>query len=857
MILLVLFRPKDAMASNLRFCFALFLFLIFAGCTSLTYTLQARAQEHPPSPAGNMHQQLQTQSDNTNSWRYVDDGTHRKEQQPDDKTGGTTGITTKEAPLSALEKIYAGRTTDTPRQFGYDLFSEVSPHDVTLTPMGAVQDDYVLGTGDELLITFTGQRTDQTLYKIDPRGNILIKDMPPLPATGKTIAQLRSVLNARIASMHNTQSYVSLSAIRQIGVLVVGHVKKPGRKTLSAFNNVLDALNHAGGITKDGSLRQIKLVRSGHSSTIDLFTLLLDGAPGIDMTLKDGDRLIIPSIGASVAISGAVKRPGIYEISATDHPPQPDKNGSQQQLSLTEMLNLGGGVLSPGKNRFIQQTLNEDGQENIREIKDFTARTFKNGSILSVMSGQAKREGTIELAGETSRPGLYDLARNKKLSDLLNNSNILGDDIYPLMGIIERWDNEQLSTRFLNYPVRSVLKNEFDLSLENNDVVRLLSNQYISTLFDTYTSDTKSHNNDEEIAKLSNDIFNDDKALKIYLKEHSLYVRGAVRRPGHYPVAQGVTLDNILAVAGGVTLEANLNSIEITSANFGTSGQAQTRSGTQRMIVSLNDTSPKDYLLSAGDSVRINQKIRKLEEKSARIFGEVLHPGEYDLLPGDNVLSLIQRAGGLTQQAYPAGAIFSRESERRTEELRFRKAAHDMQRSLAAAIKDDKNRPDATQIELVRSLASELEDIEAVGRITIQADPAVLTVKPEQNMLLEHGDRLFIPKRPLSVRVSGEVLSPSALQFIEKKSPRDYIQEAGGFTFHADKTRTFVLYPNGSAEPLQVNTWNHNPVFIPPGSTIIIPRDPKPFDFIESAREVGQILSNLAITAVFIDDIRD
>lgn len=124
-------------------------------------------------------------------------------------------------------------------------------------------------------------------------------------------------------------------------------------------------------------------------------------------------------------------------------------------------------------------------------------------------------------------------------------------------------------------------------------------------------------------------------------------------------------------------------------------------------------------------------------------------------------------------------------------------------------------------------------------------------------MLLEHGDRLFIPKRPLSVRVSGEVLSPSALQFIEEKNPRDYIDEAGGFTFHADKNRTFVLYPNGSAQPLQVNTWNHKPIFIPPGSTIVVPRDPKPFDFIEGAKEVGQILSNLAVTAVFIDDIRD
>lgn len=356
--------------------------------------------------------------------------------------------TEKEAPLSALEEVYDKRIDQAPRQFGYDLFTDTTSLKASLAPMGAVQDNFVLGTGDELLITFTGQRTDQTLYTVDPRGNIIIKDLPPLPAAGKTLAQLRGALNAQLAGMHNTQSYVSLSAIRQIGVLVVGHVKKPGRKTLSAFHSVLDALTYAGGVRKDGSMRQIKLVRGGHSTAIDLYALLLYGAPDTDMTLKDGDRLIVPPIGPSVAISGAVKRSGIFEIKQTL--PQLNRNhtASSESLTLNEMLDLAGGVISPEQNRFIHHALGKGRQDNIREIMDFTDPTFKDGSILSVMSGLAKRKGTIELAGETRSSGLYDLSRNKKLSDLFSTSNILGDDIYPLLGIIERWDAEQLSTRF-------------------------------------------------------------------------------------------------------------------------------------------------------------------------------------------------------------------------------------------------------------------------------------------------------------------------------------------------------------------------------------------------------------------------
>ena len=107
------------------------------------------------------------------------------------------------------------------------------------------------------------------------------------------------------------------------------------------------------------------------------------------------------------------------------------------------------------------------------------------------------------------------------------------------------------------------------------------------------------------------------------------------------------------------------------------------------------------------------------------------------------------------------------------------------------------------------------------------------------------------------MRVSGEVLSSAILQFRQNKKPIDYIHEAGGFSFNADKDRTFVLYPDGSAKPLQVSAWNHSATMIPPGSTIIVPRDPEPYSFLEGAEDVSQILSNLAITAIFMDDMRD
>jgi hypothetical protein len=189
--------------------------------------------------------------------------------------------------------------------------------------------------------------------------------------------------------------------------------------------------------------------------------------------------------------------------------------------------------------------------------------------------------------------------------------------------------------------------------------------------------------------------------------------------------------------------------------------------------------------------------------------------------------------------------------------LRFRASADDLERSLAAALQNEDNAPGPEQIASTRKLAAELRAVQAVGRITVEADPAVLAANPELDILLKEGDRLYMPKRPLTVRVRGEVLSPAALQFRTSRSARDYIRQAGGFTYFADKSRTFVVYPDGSAQPLAVDVWNHRPVKIPPGSTVIVPRDPKPFDFIDSAEKISQIIANLALTGIWIDDLQD
>ena len=758
---------------------------------------------------------------------------------------------------SPLEQVYAARIIDELEQFGYELFSRVEASPQTQEraglPAGAVQDDFILNNGDTLNIIFRGQRKTTDLYKINNEGMLVIEDLPPISAAGRSISQLKNVLEDHTRRLHNTDVFVSLDKVRQIDILIVGNVKNPGRKTLTVFDSILDALNQSGGIDKTGSLRQIKLVRHGRSTRIDLYGLLIHGSTNMDLALQDGDKLIIPPIGPTVAVAGGAKRPAIYETLPSLKGMWHEPGTISHRISLEDMLEMAGGVLSPGQNRFIKLSLTPDGKETVQDIDKPYDTVFGDGSILMISPSHQARSGTVELTGHTRRPGIHDLDKVPTLSALLSDEKVLGADIYPLLGVIERQDTSQMTTQMIGFPPLLVVKGHFDRKLVDGDVVHLFSRTQIIDIQSPLKNNTQQESGSAED---SPEAINDP-VMVSFLTERNVFMRGAVRREGSYPVAEGTSLENIIAVSGGLALEASTKNIEVTSALHGENGQSHGRSGTQRKQIDYTKDDPATIMIEPGDTIRVNQKFLKIADNSVLIIGEVSHPGRYDLMPGDKLSDLLRRAGGLSAQAYPDGTIFSRESERKAEEARFRAASRDLERSLAVAMEDPDKAPDNTQIGMARDLAAALRQVEAVGRITVEADPGVLVTRPELDILLESGDRIFIPKRPLTVRVNGEVLSPANLQFRKEKDPRDYIAEAGSFTYHADKDRTFVLYPDGSAQPLLVNVWNHRATFIPPGSTIVVPRDPKPFNFIESVRDMTQVLSNLAITGIFLDDLRD
>jgi polysaccharide biosynthesis/export protein len=335
--------------------------------------------------------------------------------------------------------------------------------------------------------------------------------------------------------------------------------------------------------------------------------------------------------------------------------------------------------------------------------------------------------------------------------------------------------------------------------------------------------------------------------------------------PGPYLAAPGTTLGELVQMAGGPLRTADLSAVEVTSTSINAAN------GTARTIRTEYKGTIDDFrrvTLQPLDVVRFRPVFSDRQEGRVTITGEVRYPGTFDVKRGERLSEVLARAGGLTNEAYAMGSIFTRRSAAISESEANQREAKELQVALAAAaqrgsftsnvsgasIAGAGGAGGATASDVVNNLIAELRSAPALGRITVTADPAVLQVNPELDIPLEGGDTLYIPKRPSTVTVSGEVLNTGSFAYRNDLTVKDYIAMAGGTRETADDGRTFVVLPDGSARPVEdgwLNFSSNN--LIPPGSTIVVPVAVAPFNFLTTLGNIAaltQVTSQLAITAV-------
>jgi protein involved in polysaccharide export with SLBB domain len=353
-------------------------------------------------------------------------------------------------------------------------------------------------------------------------------------------------------------------------------------------------------------------------------------------------------------------------------------------------------------------------------------------------------------------------------------------------------------------------------------------------------------------------VFVDYPALLPWLLDQSVLLSGEARMPGLYPILDNTGLDQVLAAAGGATDTADLSAVEFAR-------EPQEQAGATALSRTLLDLRSRNFAairLSPRDALRFARGFGDRDSGPVTLVGEFLRPGIYDIRRGERFSELIARAGGLSPQAYPYGAVFTRESVRQRQQEGFARTARELEQSLiqvAAGQAVAGSRASGLDlggaITAGRELAGALRDARAAGRMVVEANPVVLAARPELDVLLEPGDLIAIPKRPNEVTVVGAVLNPGSLQFTTGWRATEYVQASGGQQRFADGSRAFIVLPNGQSATAGLGSWQAGGPPVPPGSLVVVPQDPSPYETWGFVRDLTQVLGQVSISAAALSVI--
>lgn len=384
-------------------------------------------------------------------------------------------------PPSELERLLSQRANLYLEQFGYDQLG--IGRSVTLSQVGGAQDDYILGVGDEIVISLRGQENSETRVTVDRDGRVLLPRLNPVSAGGRNFGDFKRDLVAAIHRGYvSTDAFVSLGQVRQISVMVSGEVSSPGMRTLTGFSTVADAIALSGGVLKSGSLRAVKIKRGGHTFSVDLYSVLTEHATLRKVGLADGDRIVVPAIGPTVAVAGDVRNQGIFELPA-----------GRAAVSVQEALALANRTILPGVYRFSLLRQMPDGRRRLVDVSG-QHETIHDGEILFVKIAVDRSLNQVELAGAVASPGVFALGKYKTLHDLLPREDAFDKTAYMLFGYIDRTDPATHLHSAIPFSPKHIIQGQGNVALAGDDVVHIINKREMRALLRWAMQDNKDKN---------------------------------------------------------------------------------------------------------------------------------------------------------------------------------------------------------------------------------------------------------------------------------------------------------------------------------------------------------------------------
>ena len=632
--------------------------------------------------------------------------------------------------------------------YGLDVFRKPTTQFEPVVT-GPVSDDYVLGPGDVMVMVITGAVQTANVLEVTRDGFVVAPQVGQVYAANLTLGQFKDVLFQRARQVYSTISRapdarsrfsVSVARLRRQIVRVIGEVSYPGEYSVSSAGGVLAALYNAGGLTRRGNFRNIE-VRRGNEilAHVDLYDYLQSGRGPPNLSLQAGDIVFVPMAGPRVKLAGAVRRPAEYEL----------KPGE----GLADLLSMAGGPTPDAGqygttiDRIVPIEARDDAGGAHRIVSVDLSRVLapgaapvalSDGDSVTVPAATHVQRLTIAIDGAVWQPGRFQLDPGMRLSDLIAAAGGLKPDAYAgRVQIIRTASDSTLHMLAADLGASPPA----DPVLEERDRVTVYGR-----------SD--------------------------FITRRSIGVSGAVRAPGTFAFADSMTLTDAILMAGGLREDASLMEAEIGRMRRDPATGEEQRVVALRVPLDSNvvlDTTgyvrrpagaqpaPTVYL-EPYDQVFIRAVHGWEKPRIVTLTGEVRFPGEYALLrPEERLSDLIERAGGLTAEAYPGGVGF------------FRAPA---------------------------------------GRVGVDLEHVLRDADFRDNFVLGAGDSINIPRFSPYVMVSGAVQSPTAVAYVHGRNARYYVDAAGGPTQSADNGRTYVQQPNGAVER------GGTPE---PGATVVVP----------------------------------
>ena len=339
----------------------------------------------------------------------------------------------------------------------------------------------------------------------------------------------------------------------------------------------------------------------------------------------------------------------------------------------------------------------------------------------------------------------------------------------------------------------------------------------------------------------------DGDVLFIPFIENRVRMGGAFKRPHIYEFKEGETIEDAVNFAGGyISSVAPSAQIEINSVDSNLF---------ERKIKYVARNSDLKDLLNNEDVISVSSKSILLPQ-IITLSGEVVNPGQYSILEGDTILDIINRAGGYTDDSFTEGAVYLREDVAEQQKLGFERSADELEDTLVSIISNMDAQITEFSLAPIGRLINRLRTEEPIGRFVVDVDYLTLKTDPLKNFRVRGGDSLYIPKRPNTVSVVGEVLYTASQSYNPNLSAQEYIDQSGGLKEVADKDRVFVIGPNGKSQLVKRSLFNSKNSILP-GSTIVVPRDPRPLDGVGLTQIITPVLADLATSAAAIAAISD